>query len=67
MDRSSRRCSSPEDPAILDHLGDAYLEDGRVKQALETYRKAIKLLGENEKDRSRIQEKIRIIEKQGTP
>ncbi len=56
---------SPGDPAILDHLGDAYLEGGRVRQALEVYRKAVKLLEGTDKERDRILEKIRIIEKQG--
>jgi tetratricopeptide (TPR) repeat protein len=58
---------SPDDPAILDHLGDVYLESGRVQQALEAYRKAVKFSSDNEKEKNRIVEKIRIIEKQGKP
>ena len=57
---------SPNDPAILDHLGDACLERGRVQQALENYRKALKFSADNEKEKNKILEKIRIIEKQGT-
>ena len=57
---------SPNDPAILDHLGDAYLASGRTRQALETYRKAVKSSTDNEKDKHRILEKMRILEKQGT-
>lgn len=58
---------SPDDPAILDHLGDVYLESGRVQQALDAYRKAVKFSSNNEKEKNRILEKIRIIEKQGRP
>jgi len=58
---------SPDDPAILDHLGDVYLESGHVQQALEAYRKAVKFSSDDEKDKNRILEKIRIIEKQGRP
>ncbi len=56
---------SPDDPAILDHLADVYLESGRTDDALKTYRKALELYREG-KDRSRVQEKIRILEEQGT-
>jgi Flp pilus assembly protein TadD len=56
---------SPDDPAILEHLGDVYLEAGRERQALETYRKALQLKPENEAEQQRIEEKVRIIEKQG--
>ena len=56
---------SPEDPAILEHLGDVYLEAGRERQALETYRRALRFKPESEAERQRIEEKIRIIEKQG--
>lgn len=55
---------SPDDPAILDHLADVYLESGRTADAMKTYRKALELFNE-EKDRSRVQEKIRILEEQG--
>jgi tetratricopeptide (TPR) repeat protein len=57
---------SPDDPAILDHLGEVYLASGRVRQALDAYRKAMKFSTDNKKDKSRILEKIRILEKQGT-
>jgi tetratricopeptide (TPR) repeat protein len=56
---------SPDDPAILEHLGDAYLGGGLVRKALEAYRKALKLLDGNDKERGRILEKIWIIEQQG--
>ena len=55
---------SPEDAPILEHLGDVYLEKGRVRDALQTYRKAVKFAAED-KDKNRIREKIRILEKQG--
>lgn len=55
---------SPDDPAILDHLADVYLESGRTADAMKTYRKALELF-EEDKDRSRVQEKIRILEEQG--
>ena len=58
---------SPDDAAIREHLGDVYLESGRVQEALQTYKKAVKLSVEDEKEKKRIQEKIRILEKQGTP
>jgi len=58
---------SPNDPAILDHLGDVYLEGGRIKQALESYRKAVKFSVNDERQRRRILEKIRVIERQGLP
>ena len=57
---------SPDDAAIHEHLGDVYLESGRVQEALQTYKKAVKLSVEDEKEKKRIQEKIRILEKQGT-
>ena len=56
---------SPEDAAILEHLGDVYLEKGRVRDALQTYKKAVKFSTEDEKEKRRIQEKIRILDKQG--
>ncbi|MDR2550872.1 MAG: tetratricopeptide repeat protein [Desulfobulbus sp.] len=55
---------SPEDAAILEHLGDVYLEKGRVRDALQTYKKAVKFATED-KDKTRIREKIRILDKQG--
>lgn len=56
---------SPDDSAILEHLGDVYLESGKVRQALETYKKAVKVSSEDEKEKKRILEKIRVLEKQG--
>lgn len=56
---------SPEDAAILEHLGDVYLEKGRARDALQTYRKAAKYVAGDGKDKGRIGEKIRILEKQG--
>lgn len=56
---------SPEDAAILEHLGDVYLEKGRVRDAVQTYKKAVKFATEDEKGKKRIQEKIRILERQG--
>lgn len=56
---------SPEDAAILEHLADVYLEKGREKDALRTYRKALKFATEDAQEKSRIQEKIRILERQG--
>lgn len=57
---------SPDDAGILEHLGDVYLESGRVREALQTYKKAVKFSTENEQEKKRILEKIRILEKQGT-
>ncbi len=56
---------SPNDPSILDHLGDVYLESGRVQQALEAYKKSVKFFSNDEKEKSKVLEKIRIIKKQG--
>ncbi|MCL1980677.1 MAG: tetratricopeptide repeat protein [Proteobacteria bacterium] len=55
---------SPEDAAILEHLGDVYLEKERMRDALQTYKKAVKSATEA-KDKNRIREKIRILDKQG--
>ena len=57
---------SPNDAAILEHLGDVYLESGRVREALQTYKKAVKFSKEDEQEKKRILEKIRILDKQGT-
>lgn len=56
---------SPEDAVILEHLADVYLEKGRLKDALDTYTKALEL-DLDEEEQSRIQEKIRILERQGS-
>lgn len=57
---------SPGDAAILEHLGDVYLDSGRLKEALQTYKKAVKFSNEDQEGKKRIQEKIRILERQGT-
>jgi len=56
---------SPNDVAILEHLGDVYLEKGQVREALQIYKKAVKSTAGNDKDKNRVREKIRILEKQG--
>ena len=38
---------APNDPAILNHLGDAYRRGGRLNDALETLREAVRLDPEN--------------------
>lgn len=57
---------SPNDSAILEHLGDVYLESGRGRQALDTYRKAVRFSTEDPAEKARLQEKVRLLEKQGT-
>ena len=49
------------DSVILDHLGDAYLKVGKIKEARETWQRAIKALDENAKEstRNKIQEKLK--------
>ncbi len=54
---------SPDDPAILDHLGDVYLESGQADMAIKVYRRALEMFQDTE-DRSRVEEKIRILEEQ---
>jgi tetratricopeptide (TPR) repeat protein len=54
---------SPEDPAIMEHLADVYLESGHTADALQMYRSAMQLFKED-KDRTRVKEKIRILEEQ---
>jgi tetratricopeptide (TPR) repeat protein len=51
----------PDDPVILEHLGDAYRQLGQGARALEVYRKALEKA--KEEDRNRIDEKIRALEK----
>jgi len=58
---------SPDDAAILEHLGDVYLASGRARQALETYKKAVKFSADDVKQKRKILEKIRTIERQGLP
>jgi tetratricopeptide (TPR) repeat protein len=51
---------SNDDPAILDHLGDVYLESDREQKALKAYQKSLAFY-KDEKNRKRLQEKIRIL------
>ncbi|MDZ7581460.1 MAG: hypothetical protein U5R30_12805 [Deltaproteobacteria bacterium] len=46
----------PEDPVILEHLGDAYLKTNDKKNALQSYERALK---HGHKDRAAIEEKIK--------
>jgi predicted TPR repeat methyltransferase len=46
----------PEDPVIMEHLGDAYLKTNDKKKALQAYERSLKL---GHKDRAAIEEKIR--------
>ena len=39
---------SPDDAAVWDHLGDAYLDSGDIHRALKSYQHALKLLEEDE-------------------
>lgn len=50
-----------EDPAILEHLGDAYQAVDRAGDAEKMYRKAIELYGEDPKGKE-VLEKIRVLE-----
>lgn len=54
---------SSDDPSILDHLGDVYLQLGKQEKALRSFRKALKKFTED-RDKTRVQKKIRIIEEQ---
>ena len=54
---------SPDDPAIMEHLADVYLESGRTTDALQMYHQALQLFKED-KDRTRVKEKTRILEEQ---
>ena len=49
----------PDDPVIMEHLGDAYLKTNQKKKALETYRNSFKL---KKKDTKELLEKIRKLE-----
>lgn len=46
-----------EDPTIMEHLGDSYLQGDKLEKAREYYRKSF-LLHENEEDKIRLKEKI---------
>ena len=48
----------PEDPVILEHLGDAYLKANDQKNALKAYERSLKL---GHKDRAAIEDKIKQI------
>ena len=54
---------SNDDPAILDHLGDVYLETDKEEKALKAYQKSLRLY-KDEKNRKRLQEKIRILQQE---
>jgi tetratricopeptide (TPR) repeat protein len=51
--------SSRQDGVILDHLGDAYLANGHAGKAREAWRKALKLLGQDELEmRQAVEQKL---------
>jgi predicted TPR repeat methyltransferase len=50
----------PDDPVILEHLGDAYEKTGALAEAVTAYRKAQEKA--KEEDREKIGEKIRDLE-----
>ena len=50
-----------DDPVIIEHLGDAYVKDGKPDKALGSYRDALKLATEGEQV-ERIRSKIRGLE-----
>ena len=49
----------PDDPVIMEHLGDAYLKTNQQKKALEIYRNSFKL---KKKDTKELLEKIKKLE-----
>jgi predicted negative regulator of RcsB-dependent stress response len=51
-----------DDPAIMEHLGDAYEKVGKPDQAITRYREALKKATENDQIK-RIREKIQRLEK----
>jgi tetratricopeptide (TPR) repeat protein len=50
----------PDDPTILEHLGDAYMKVDNLQKGLEYYRKALK---EKEADTKALEQKIQSVEK----
>ena len=49
----------PDDPTILEHIGDVYLQMESREKALNFYRRSLK---KKEKDRQALKEKIRILQ-----
>ena len=45
----------PDDPAVLEHLGDAYLKIGQKEKALDMYEKASKLDAKNVKLKEKLE------------
>jgi tetratricopeptide (TPR) repeat protein len=56
LKRAVERIKDKEDPVILDHLGDAYMKNGMVEDALVAWEKSIKLDPANEVVKRKIQE-----------
>ena len=52
----------PDDPIMLEHLGDAYLKLDDKPNALKFYQKSLKI---KKKDTEALQEKIRQLERNG--
>lgn len=52
----------PEDPVVLEHLGDALVKNNRAEEALEAYRKS---LAQGHEDAPTLKEKIRLLEAGG--
>jgi len=50
------------DPAVLEHLGDVYVQGGQVSPALKVYRKALRKYTK-ESDKAEVREKIQAIKK----
>jgi tetratricopeptide (TPR) repeat protein len=46
----------PEDPTIMEHLGEAYLKRGSAQKALEIFNKALHVNPENEKLKEKVQQ-----------
>jgi tetratricopeptide (TPR) repeat protein len=54
---------APDDPTILEHLGDAYIKANNPKKGLQHYRKALQKKGEDT-DTKALEQKIQSVEKQ---